>query len=171
MKIYFVIPIYVFVFILQKTIFNVVSISGITVNALFVLSLIFVHVFDKEYRDIAISLVFALALDSVGSNYAGISAISMFVVLLLIMLLKTVLNNMSKRTTVILIAFGTILYNLISVVILDMLGVVISYTYCLEMSLYQSILNIILGLIIYLPATKIANRFIGRTQEERDDLI
>ncbi|MDD6920683.1 MAG: rod shape-determining protein MreD [Eubacteriales bacterium] len=171
MKLYFVIPIYIFIFILQKTIFNVISISGITVNALLVLSMIFVYAFDEEYRDIAVSLVFALALDSIGSNYAGISAFSMLVVLLLILPVKTIFNNRSKRTTVLLIVLGTILYNLIYVAILDILGVVISYTYCLEMSLWQSILNIALGLLIYIPAIKIANRFVGRTQEERDDLI
>lgn len=103
---------YTFAFIIQSTLLYSFSIFGVAPNLLLILTIVFTFLFNEKHG-IIFGILFGLLSDLCFSQVIGISALSYFLVALLIENLKSHLYRDNKFSVIFISLIGTTAYNLI----------------------------------------------------------
>lgn len=149
---------YGIVFILQFSLLNLLSVAGITPNLILCLMIFITYKYNDGYKPALLAIPFALFSDSIGGQYVGVSALSMFILCVAIAYFGRNLNRENLWTILSVAAIGTVVYNFLGWLILLILGNPTTILELLRFLLAALPANLFVILIAYLVFIRVYRR-------------
>ncbi len=145
---------YVAATLLQMTAVTLIRVAGIGPNLILCLTIAMTFMFNNGYKVAPIAVICALFLDVGTAQYIGVGAFSVFVVMGIILLVRTQLNVDNIHPLLAVGAVVTPVYGIVYWLIMHILGNPMSFFYMLWHQPFYILYNLVVIAILYWPMRK-----------------
>ncbi|MEA4922592.1 MAG: hypothetical protein VB031_04405 [Eubacteriaceae bacterium] len=140
---------YVIAFIMQLSFINLISIGGIGPNLILCLTVVIIFKYENGFRCIPFGIAACLLLDICVGSYVGPASLAIFATGIAVTWVRIYLNTDLYKTMASVGAAATLLYGIVSWIILAILQTNYSFIYMLRYQIFFMIYNVLIMAAIF----------------------